>query len=188
MQLSRAVGTNVLAACAGVYANRDKSPIARRCRRAHHVAQMREPSSKNLNLTRRLHELVSDHPDFEVLGEPTLDFYCFRYVPNALAERPEEPDVQRLLDRLNQEIVASVQRGGFAYVMTIRVRGRAAIRISICSRRTLAEDVDTMFEAVARWGRLLNRKLSVRYEMTSDREAQPCLSESHSSPTEVSAT
>jgi glutamate/tyrosine decarboxylase-like PLP-dependent enzyme len=149
---------------------------------------MREPSSQTQNLTRRLHELVSDHPDFEVLGEPSIDFYCFRYLPNGLAERTEEPDVQRLLDRLNQEIVASVQRGGLAQVMTIRFRGRAAIRISICSSKTLAEDIDTMFEAVARWGWLLNRNLSVRYETTSDREAQPCLSESHSSPTEVSAT
>jgi len=149
---------------------------------------MREPSSKNLNLTQRLHELVSDHPDFEVLGEPTRDFYCFRYVPNALAECPEEPEVQSLVDHLNKEIVASVQRGGFDQVITIRVRGRVAIQISIFAGRTLPEDIDTMFEAVARLGRLFNRKLSVRYEMTSDREAQPCLSESHSSPTEVSAT
>ena len=149
---------------------------------------MFEPEGKHLNLTLQLHELVSDHPDFEVLAEPTLDFYSFRYVPNPLVERREEPNVQRLLDHLNQEIVAVVQRGGFTQVMTTHVRGRIAIGVSLCSRRTLAEDVDTMFEAVARWGRLLNRKLAVRYETTSNREAQPCLSESHFSPTEVSAT
>jgi hypothetical protein len=146
-----------------------------------------EDYPKNLDLG-HLHSLVSDHPDFEVLAEPTVDFYCFRYVPHGLAERQEEAEVQKLLDRLNQEIVKVVQRSGFAQVVAIRVRGHVAIRISICSGRTLAEDIDTMFEAVARWGRLLSRKLSVRYEMTSEREAQPCLSESHSSPTEVSAT
>jgi glutamate/tyrosine decarboxylase-like PLP-dependent enzyme len=109
----------------------------------------------------RLHGLVSDHPDFEVFAEPNLDLYCFRYVPNGLAERQDEAEVQELLDRLNQEIVEVVQRSGLAPVMTICIRGRAAIRISICSRRTLAKDVDSMFEAIARWGRLLNTKLSV---------------------------
>jgi glutamate/tyrosine decarboxylase-like PLP-dependent enzyme len=45
----------------------------------------------NLGLARRLHDLVREHPDFEVLHEPTLDLYCCRYVPNALEEQREEP-------------------------------------------------------------------------------------------------
>jgi len=35
-------------------------------------------------------------------GKPTEDPYCFRYVTNGLAERQDEPEVQGLLDRLNQ--------------------------------------------------------------------------------------
>jgi aromatic-L-amino-acid decarboxylase len=149
---------------------------------------LRELFSKNLGLTRRLHGLVSDHPDFEVLHEPTLYLYCFRYVPHGLAERQGEPEVRALLDRLNQEIVEAVQRSGLALVMTTRVRGRVAIRMSICSHRTLGEDIDATFEAIARWGRLLNTKVSVRHERTSEVEAQLCSNESYSSPTEVSAT
>ena len=149
---------------------------------------LRELFSKNLGLTRRLHGLVRDHPDCEVLHEPTLYLYCFRYVPHGLAERQEEPAVRGLLDRLNQEIAEAVQRSGLALLMTTRVRGRVAIRMSVCSHRTLAEDVDATFEAVARWGRLLYRKYSARYERTPEMEAQLCLNESHSSPTEVSAT
>ena len=149
---------------------------------------LRELFSKNLGLTRRLHGLVSDHPDFEVLHEPTLYLYCFRYVPLGLAERQGEPEVRALLDRLNQEIVEAVQRSGLALVMTTRVRGRVAIRMSICSHRTLGEDIDATFEAIARWGRLLNTKVSVRHERTSEVEAQLCSNESYSSPTEVSAT
>jgi len=136
----------------------------------------------------QLHNLVSEHPDFEVLSEPMLRVFCFRYVPNCLAERQEEAEVQELLDRLNQEIVEAVQRSGPAHAMAIRIRGRAAIRISIESRRILARDVDTIFEGIARWGRLLNTKLLVGYELKSDREARRCLSESHSSSLEVSAT
>jgi hypothetical protein len=37
--------------------------------------------------------------------------------------------------------------------MTTRIRGRVALRMSICSQRTQAEDVDTTFEAIAAAGR-----------------------------------
>ena len=134
----------------------------------------------------QLDNQVCEHPDFEALHEPTLNGYCFRCVPNGLVERQEEPEVQALLDLLNEEIVQAVRRNGFAAVVTIRVQGRAAIRVSFCSSRTLVEEVDATFEAIARWGRLLNKKLSVRYE--PDMEAKLCSSGSHSSPTEVSAT
>jgi len=146
------------------------------------------PRMRNEDLVFQLANLVREHPDFEALHKPTLNSYCFRCVPNDLVDRQEEPEVQALLDVLNEEIVQAVQHDGFAAVMTIRVQSRAAILVSLCSRRSLAEEVDATFEAIARWGRLLNKKLSVRYEMTPDLEEQLCLSESHSSPTEVSAT
>jgi aromatic-L-amino-acid/L-tryptophan decarboxylase len=119
------------------------------------VQGLRELFSKNLGLTRHLHNLVREHPDFEVLHEPTLYIYCFRYVPNDLWERREEPEIQSRLDRLNQEIVEAIQRSGLALVMTTRIRDRVAIRMSICSHRTLEEDIDATFEAIVRWGRQL---------------------------------
>jgi glutamate/tyrosine decarboxylase-like PLP-dependent enzyme len=135
---------------------------------------LRELFSKNLGLTRRLHGLVGDHPDFEVLHEPTLYIYCFRYVPNGLAERQDEPEVRELLDRLNEGIAEAVQRSGLALLMTTRVRGRVALRMSVCSHRTLGEDIDATFEAVARWGRLLNMKESAREWGTGEMEARLC--------------
>jgi len=137
----------------------------------------------------RLDNLVREHPDFEALHEPTPNAYCFRCVPNYLVERQEEPEVQTLLDVLNEEIVQAVQHNGFAQVVTIRVQDRAAIRVSFRSGRTSVEEVDATFEAIARWGRLLNKTLTVRNETTtSGMEAKLCSSGSHSSPTEVSAT
>ena len=134
----------------------------------------------------QLHDLVREHPDFEVVSEPTLYLYRFRYVPNGMAERQDEPEVQTQLDRLNQEIVETVQHQGLTLVNT-RVRGRVAIQMSICSRRTLVDEADAVFETIARWGRLINTKLSVRHETTPDMEAQLCSSGSHSLLTEVSA-
>jgi len=149
---------------------------------------LRELFSKNLGLTRRLHNLVREHPDFEVIHEPTLYLYCFRYVPNALAEHQEEPEIQIQLDRLNQEIVDAIQRSGLALIMTTRIRGRVAIRMSICSHRTLVEDIDATFEAIARWGHLLSQNGFVHHQKSTEMEAIPCSIESCSLPTEVSAT
>ena len=116
---------------------------------------LRELFSKNIGLARLLHDLVREHPDFELLHEPVLYLYCFRYVPNGLAERSDEPEVQAHLDRLNQEIVDEIQRSGLAMIMTTRIRGRVAIRMSICSQRTMKEDIESTFDAIAHWGRRL---------------------------------
>ena len=83
-------------------------------------------------------------------------------MPNCLVERQAEPEVQALLDVVNKEIVQAVQHTGFDEVLTVGVRERAAIRVSFCSGRTLAEGVDAMFETIVRSGRLLNKKVSVR--------------------------
>ena len=152
------------------------------------VRGMREIFSKNLGLARRLHDLVREHPDFEVLHEPILYLYCFRYVPNAWAGYLDQPEIQTQLDRLNQEIVEAIQRSGLALVMTTRIRGRVAIRMSICSHRTLEEDVDATFESIARWGRLLSRGSSFDNEKSAESEASTCSSESYSLPMEVLAT
>ena len=85
----------------------------------------------------RLDNLVREHPDFEALHEPTLNAYCFRCVPNSLVEHQEEPEVQALLDVLNEEIVQAVQRNGFAAVVTIRVQGRVAILVVVLLRQNL---------------------------------------------------
>lgn len=147
-----------------------------------------DPGGFMQKLALRMHELVSDHPDFEVLCEPSLDNYCFRYLPNGFVERQEEPEVQELLDCLNQEIIEMVRRSGFASVTTTNIDGRIAIKFSSYPHRTRADGIDATFEAIARWGRLLNKKHFLRHISTSELEVQLCSSESHSSSTEVSAT
>ena len=101
------------------------------------------PSVKQDCLT-VLNDLVREHPDFDVVW-PTHSEYCFRFIPNSLVERQEEPDVQALLDVLNEGIVQAVQHNGFAEVTTILVRGRIAIRMT-CPGTNLAGDVEATFE------------------------------------------
>ncbi|MGH9867037.1 MAG: pyridoxal phosphate-dependent decarboxylase family protein [Candidatus Polarisedimenticolia bacterium] len=120
------------------------------------AAGLRDAFAGSLGLARHLHQLVRDHPDFEVIHEPVLYLYCFRYVPRALAKRAEEPQVRERLDRLNQGIAEAVQKSGLALVMTSRIRGRVVLRMSICSQRTEAGDIERTFEALASAGRDLS--------------------------------
>lgn len=144
-----------------------------------------EDADSERRMTFCLHELVRDHPDFEVLCEPTLDPYHFRYVPHPLAERLDEPEIQKLLNRLNEEIVESLQRVGLDAVMTTDVQGRNAIQIL---KGSSTSDIGATFEAIARWGRLVNTKRSISKQAPAKHGGRVCLSESHSSPTEASAT
>jgi glutamate/tyrosine decarboxylase-like PLP-dependent enzyme len=124
-----------------------------------------EADSGDLHMTRCLHELVRDHPDFEVLCEAALDPYHFRYVPHPLAERQDDLEIQKLLDRINEEIVESLQRIGLDSVITTRVQGRIAIQILNARSAT---DIHATFEATARWGRLVNTK---RSELSKETES-----------------
>ena len=135
------------------------------------MPHMEEQVTQHVGLVGYLHNLVSEHPNFEVLIEPTLDhLYSFRYLPNGL--HASQRNVEQLLDRLNKEIVANVQREGFTLVNKTRVRGRVAISISICcSDNTVREDLDAAFEAIARCGRLLTKNQLTSRELTRDMES-----------------
>ena len=127
-------------------------------------------ASNNPDLMRRLHDLVREHPDFEVLLKPTKYLYCFRYVPNALSERQEEHDVQCKLDDLNEEIVTAIQNSGCALVTTARICGRVGMRISICFPRMSETDVDATFESIAHYGRLLSRSSEFHNQESAERK------------------
>jgi hypothetical protein len=184
----RRIGREVIDAFAEYQADLSEGSVTNDAPEAVAARFVDELVSNNVRLAQRLHNLVSEHPDFEVLHERTLYLHYFRFVPNALAERKHKPEVQAQLDRLNEEIVEAIQRSGVPLITTTGIRGGVAIRMSICSHRTVDEDVDATFEAIARWGRLLSRINNVRDQESSEVETMPCSSESYSLPTEVSAT
>ena len=119
------------------------------------MPHMEQEVTQHEGLVGYLHNLVCEHPNFEVLCEPTIDLYCFRYLPNGLST--DQHTVQQLLDELNREIVESVQREGFRLISKMQIGTRVAIGISISSYKIVREEIDAMFEAIARCGRLLSR-------------------------------
>jgi glutamate/tyrosine decarboxylase-like PLP-dependent enzyme len=119
------------------------------------VSGLRRMLAKNIALAHHLHDLVRTHPDFEVLHEPLLYLYCFRYVPHELRGREGEAKIARAVDQINREIAEAVQRSGVAFVTTTRIGGKVALRMSICSQRTLQDDIDVTFDALAHEGRAI---------------------------------
>ena len=119
------------------------------------MPHMEQEVTQHEGLVGYLHNLVCEHPNFEVLCEPTIDLYCFRYLPNGLST--DQYTVQQLLDELNREIVESVQREGFRLISKMQIGSRVAISVSISSYKTVREEIDALFEAIARCGRLLSR-------------------------------
>ncbi|HEU5132714.1 MAG TPA: hypothetical protein VFT26_11445, partial [Pyrinomonadaceae bacterium] len=70
-----------------------------------------------------------------------LSICCFRYVPDRSMSPAE-------LDRLNERIMESVQKGGRAYLSNATVNGKFALRACITNFRTTKSDIDETIAAV----------------------------------------
>ena len=103
--------------------------------------------SEDISLAAYLGEVVSNADDFELLAPVELSICCFRYVPRA-GMRDEE------LNRLNERVMALVQKGGRAYVSNATVRGRFALRACITNFRTTKSDIDATVAAIRDAGRI----------------------------------
>jgi aromatic-L-amino-acid/L-tryptophan decarboxylase len=103
----------------------------------------REIFRRTIACAKHLHHLVQSSDDFEVVQpEPALYIYAFRFAPAAL-----RGDDARL-DDINQRIADELQRRQIAFAMTTRIHGRVTQRLSICSHRTTATDIDATFAAM----------------------------------------
>lgn len=121
------------------------------------VEGYRQLLRQNCRCAEHLHDRVVADDDFEVLQEPNLFIYSFRYLPDDLqhgvADSNYRTPVNDHADWLNQRIVDDLRLSGQAFVTTTEVQGHTAIRLSICSHRTTPADIDTTFEAIRRQGK-----------------------------------
>jgi len=102
--------------------------------------------SEDNSLARYLGECVDQADDFELLATPELSICCFRYVSPAFASRLKSRSFNETdnaaLDKLNNEIMLAVQRGGGAYISSATLDGRFALRACITNFRTTRADID----------------------------------------------
>ncbi len=100
---------------------------------------------ENCRQARYLAERVEAEPDLELLAPVALAITCFRYKrPGCSAEA---------LDRINREIVITLQSQGIAAPSTTRLEGNLVIRVNLTNHRTRQADLDQLLEAVLAIGR-----------------------------------
>jgi aromatic-L-amino-acid/L-tryptophan decarboxylase len=71
-----------------------------------------------------------------------LSICCFRYVPPGVKASDDE------LNRLNEQILTVVQKGGRAYVSNANVNGKFSLRACITNFRTTKSDIELTIEVV----------------------------------------
>jgi glutamate/tyrosine decarboxylase-like PLP-dependent enzyme len=110
-----------------------------------------EAIESNLDCARYAAGLIADSAEFELLAPVELSILCFRYLPPSLRSGRELTDAEeRELDRLNQQIMLGVQRGGGSYLSNATVRGRFALRGCVLNYRTTRHDMEVMLRDVRR--------------------------------------
>lgn len=126
------------------------------------VEGYRQLLRQNCYCAEHLHDRVEGAENFQVLQEPNLFIYSFRYLPADL--RSAEDSVNEYADWLNQRITDDLRLTGEAYVTTTEVQGHTVIRLSICSHRTTPADIDRTFEALRDHGQRLDEEHRDRLE------------------------
>ena len=96
--------------------------------------------SGDISLAAYLGALVEEADDFELLAPVELSICCFRYVRDGKSEGE--------LDRLNESILALVQKGGHAYVSNATINGHFALRACITNFRTTKSDIEQTLKVI----------------------------------------
>ena len=99
------------------------------------VNRIAQAIADDIALAGYMGEIVSKADDFELLAPVELSICCFRYVPKGFEGRDED------LNKLNEEIMTVVQKGGRAYLSSASVNGKFALRACITNFRTTKADV-----------------------------------------------
>ena len=106
------------------------------------VAGIRERIMRHNNMARDLADFCKQHPNLELLLEPTLSICCFRYVS------PQPQD----LDLLNQRLHRCLVRENEFLPSTTRVNGHLALRPCFIDARAELSQVEGLIQAVLRIG------------------------------------
>jgi aromatic-L-amino-acid/L-tryptophan decarboxylase len=109
----------------------------------------------DISLARALHALVDAHPDFEAISQH-LSITTFRFVPRDL-DRIATPQREEYLQRLNQALLARVERSGEAFLSNAVVGGRFALRACVVNFRTSLEDIESLLPLLSRLGGEVDR-------------------------------
>lgn len=112
------------------------------------VEGVRQRVKRHNDMARYIARYAGEHPNLELLSEPTLSVCCFRYTT------PQSKD----LDLLNQRLHRRLVRGNQYMPSTTRVNGKLALRPCYIGARANQSQVDGLLQAVLTFGRELARQ------------------------------
>jgi glutamate/tyrosine decarboxylase-like PLP-dependent enzyme len=110
--------------------------------------------SEDIRLSRKLHARLHAHPEVEAMTQH-LSITTFRYVPPALRPRSGEPEVERMLNQINEDLLARIEKSGRAFFSNAVIDGAFVLRACIVNFRTSDEDIEALPELVAAEGRIV---------------------------------
>ena len=113
------------------------------------VEGMRERIRRHNDMATRIADVARQHPNLELLLEPTLSICCFRYVADGVTD----------LDRLNRQLHRRLVRENRNIPSTTKVKGKLALRPCFVGARATLEHADSLVEDVLRIGAELARGL-----------------------------
>ena len=121
-------------------------PLGRRFRalklwfliRAHGLDGLREMIRNHVTWAQELAVRLRDTPGFEIVTEPMLSLFTFRYVPDGAAD----------LDAVNQDLVNRINDDGRIYLTQTRIDGALAIRFQAGAFTCTADDVAFAYDVI----------------------------------------
>jgi aromatic-L-amino-acid decarboxylase len=115
------------------------------------AAAYREMIGDDIALARHLYDLAAQHPELEAISH-NLSITTLRYVPQELRTGIGSDQTETYLNRLNQLLLADIERSGEAFCSNAMVDGKYALRFCVVNFRTSTDDIEAMPELVTRLG------------------------------------
>jgi len=114
------------------------------------IEGLRRRISYHLELGERFSRWIDRAADFERLAPVPFSTICFRYRPDSLIGREDEPQIAEELDRANVALMDAINKTGEVFLSHTRLRGRFVIRVALANLRTEDADVDRVWEIIRR--------------------------------------
>jgi aromatic-L-amino-acid/L-tryptophan decarboxylase len=112
---------------------------------------------RDIKLSEILYKAVGEIPELEA-GTQNLSITTFRFVPENLQAEEKGP----YLNRLNEDLLNRLQRGGEVFLSNAIINGNYYLRACIVNFRTTANDLDRLTETVLREGRKIHQEMNHR--------------------------
>ena len=105
----------------------------------------------DIKLAAALFEIANNHPELEAVTH-SLSITTFRFVPAGVTD-------EAYLNKLNEELLNRLQKGGEVFVSNAVVDDKYLLRACIVNFRTRRSDIEALAEIAVRHGREIDSEM-----------------------------